>query len=229
MRTYPHGRRPVATLLAAATLATGLSAGASESLARGGGHAGGFHSFTASSIGHQMSALGRASPVAGLSTTPAPVSGSGGAPEHHHQPPPPSTSTTTTVVTTNPSSAAPTTVTSTPPVTADVTPGTFSSTSPPVTLTTETPTSTGGTLAPDTHPGGGGDTLVACMALWETGTHMTKVEWRDTCVRTLNGMDVAGGLQADSGNPSKPEQAAHVPRKAIVAHVTRQRQNSSQQ
>jgi hypothetical protein len=35
------------------------------------------------------------------------------------------------------------------------------------------------------RPGGGGKTLADCMAFWEPATHMTKAEWRTTCLRTL--------------------------------------------
>lgn len=38
--------------------------------------------------------------------------------------------------------------------------------------------------APST-PGGGGKGLGACMAFWEPATHMSKPEWRATCLRTM--------------------------------------------
>lgn len=44
--------------------------------------------------------------------------------------------------------------------------------------------------APST-PGGGGDTLQACMGFWDSGTHMSKVEWRAACTRTLNRLDLS--------------------------------------
>ena len=43
--------------------------------------------------------------------------------------------------------------------------------------------------APST-PGGGGDTLQACMGFWDRGTHMSKGEWRAACTRTLNRLDL---------------------------------------
>jgi hypothetical protein len=58
--------------------------------------------------------------------------------------------------------------------------------SPPV---TDTIASSGGTAAVD-HSGGGGETIAACMGFWDTATHMSKVEWRETCKRTLNGLDL---------------------------------------
>jgi hypothetical protein len=39
-------------------------------------------------------------------------------------------------------------------------------------------------------PGGGGDTLQACMGFWDRGTHMSKVEWRAACTRTLDRLDL---------------------------------------
>jgi hypothetical protein len=39
-------------------------------------------------------------------------------------------------------------------------------------------------------PGGGGDTLQACMGFWDPGTHMSKVEWRAACTRTLHRLDL---------------------------------------
>lgn len=47
--------------------------------------------------------------------------------------------------------------------------------------------------APST-PGGGGDTMAACMGFWDAGTHMTKAEWRSACTRTLNRIDLASPL-----------------------------------
>ncbi len=38
--------------------------------------------------------------------------------------------------------------------------------------------------------GGGGGTINDCMALWDKDTHMSKSEWRRTCRRTLNGIEI---------------------------------------
>src|SRR5215470_4438538 len=38
--------------------------------------------------------------------------------------------------------------------------------------------------APST-PGGGGKSLLACMNFWEPATHMSKIEWRAACQRTM--------------------------------------------
>ncbi len=52
-----------------------------------------------------------------------------------------------------------------------------------------------GSVNPGTKPGSesygsGTRSLVAdCMALWDRGTHMTKLEWRRTCQRTKNALD----------------------------------------
>ncbi len=34
-------------------------------------------------------------------------------------------------------------------------------------------------------PGGGGNTLAACMGFWDSGTHMTKAEWKAACARSI--------------------------------------------
>jgi hypothetical protein len=34
-------------------------------------------------------------------------------------------------------------------------------------------------------PGGGGNSLASCMSFWEPATHMSKPEWRATCLRTM--------------------------------------------
>ena len=45
----------------------------------------------------------------------------------------------------------------------------------------------GGTGSPSesvqSAPGGGGNTLQDCMNFWDSGTHMSKSEWRVTCQR----------------------------------------------
>ena len=51
--------------------------------------------------------------------------------------------------------------------------------------------SPGGTLtsspseAEPSRPGGGGKSLADCMKFWEPATHMTKVQWRAACLRTM--------------------------------------------
>jgi hypothetical protein len=34
-------------------------------------------------------------------------------------------------------------------------------------------------------PGGGGKSLADCMGFWDAATHMTKVEWRAACKRSM--------------------------------------------
>jgi hypothetical protein len=56
----------------------------------------------------------------------------------------------------------------------------------------ETPNelSSGGTPRQGPLFGGGGSTLADCMSIWDRTTDMSKSEWRATCVRTLNGIDL---------------------------------------
>ena len=107
--------------------------------------------------------------------------------------------------------STPTTTSSAPPVTANtarnsaLTGGTdpaIGQSSPPV---PEVFASGGGTAAVD-HSGGSGKTLADCMQLWDAHTHMSKPEWRITCVRTLNGID----LPADGGVTVPTSTHAHV-------------------
>jgi hypothetical protein len=65
---------------------------------------------------------------------------------------------------------------------------------------------TGGGTATVDHTGGSGKTLADCMQLWDPHTHMSKPEWRVTCVRTLNGID----LPADGGVTVPASAHAHV-------------------
>ncbi len=53
-----------------------------------------------------------------------------------------------------------------------------------------TATSTSPSEAAPSLPGGGGETLQDCMKFWDRGTHMSKVEWRAACTRTLNRLDL---------------------------------------
>jgi hypothetical protein len=82
----------------------------------------------------------------------------------------------------------------------------------------------GGTLSPST--GGGGETLAACMGLWDSSTHMTNGEWRATCVRTLNGMDIGGGV-TDFASTNPNAQQASGGRQPTTARVIRQRQRAN--
>ena len=50
-------------------------------------------------------------------------------------------------------------------------------------------TASGGS-SPQPDYGAGGPTLASCVAIWEPALDMTKSEWKATCVRTLNGVDL---------------------------------------
>ncbi len=76
---------------------------------------------------------------------------------------------------------------------------------PPIQVTQPAPgfdpvtATSGGSARTNPTPGGGGATLPECMALWDRSTHMTRAEWRETCQRTLNGLDLPTG-DASTGN-----------------------------
>src|SRR5262245_22277649 len=44
----------------------------------------------------------------------------------------------------------------------------------------------GSTSESPSRPGGGGDSVEACMGFWDAGTHMSKQEWRAACRRVEN-------------------------------------------
>jgi hypothetical protein len=78
------------------------------------------------------------------------------------------------------------------------------------TATASTPTSASPSESAPSIPGGGGDTLEACMGFWDRGTHMTKTEWRTACTRTLNRIDLAApGLGAPRPAGPGPAAIAH--------------------
>lgn len=144
-----------------------------------------------------------------------PVSGSGKGAGHHHGRPPSGGSTGSSAASSDSGavieqSTTPTT-SSAPPVTANTTRNpsltggtdpTIGQSSPPV---PDVFASGGGTAAVD-HSGGGANTLASCMSFWDASTHMSKPEWRATCVRTLNGID----LPADGGMTVPTSARAHV-------------------
>jgi hypothetical protein len=63
-------------------------------------------------------------------------------------------------------------------------------------------------------PGGGGDTLADCMDMWDAGTHMSKVEWREACARTLNGLNVPVDSPPTASANRKRERLTHDNHKA---------------
>lgn len=72
-------------------------------------------------------------------------------------------------------------------------------------------TASGGSSPPPDY-GAGGPTLASCMAIWEPALDMTKSEWKATCVRTLNGVDLPV-----SGN----QVAHHTSQRSTHAHRNR--------
>lgn len=130
---------------------------------------------------------------------------------HHHQnPSPPGTTSSSTTVVETDSSVPDTASTGATPPSAVASPGVNIAALPaPSSPPTETDVSTGGTAAPVTQPGGGGDTLADCMVLWDAATHMSKAEWRQTCKRTLNGIELAGEPAPNATASSKRASVAH--------------------
>jgi hypothetical protein len=186
----------------------------------GGGHAiSAPHAMTARHPAAQSFAEGRGFTLPSSATT-QPVagqqgSGKGSGAGHHPGKPPPGGSTGSSAASSSAGGgieqSTPTATSSAPPVTANttrnsaLTGGTdpaIGQSSPPV---PNVFASGGGTGAVD-HSGGSGNTLAACMQLWDTATHMSKPEWRATCVRTLNGID----LPADGGMTVPTSTRAHV-------------------
>jgi len=53
-----------------------------------------------------------------------------------------------------------------------------------------------GVPLPET-PGGGREGLAACMEFWDSGTHMTKAEWKAACERSVNRLQTISGTKKD--------------------------------
>jgi hypothetical protein len=47
------------------------------------------------------------------------------------------------------------------------------------------PGSSSGSESAPSKPGGGGKSLADCMGFWDAATHMSKVEWRAACKRSM--------------------------------------------
>jgi hypothetical protein len=71
--------------------------------------------------------------------------------------------------------------------------------------TTEGGFATSPSLAAPSLPGGGGGTLEDCMHFWDRETHMSKVEWRAACQRSLHRLDDVTKELARKPIPPKPE------------------------
>lgn len=203
MSIFLRSSATCAGYLAASVLAISAAAPVSVAFAHGsgGGHFSAPHAMIGVPASHAPLVV---SPHVGQTSGTNAVLDHGSSPQfgeahHNRHPTPPTgsqTSPTSTVVT------SPTDDIVFPPIpsVADTPmPAAPTSAATPSTAIQETPVpdtsfSTGGTLAVDQHPGGGGDTLASCMAYWQPDTTMTKTEWRDTCERTLNGLDAGGGV-----------------------------------
>ena len=61
----------------------------------------------------------------------------------------------------------------------------------PIALTTG---GSSGVALPET-PGGGREGLAACMEFWDSGTHMTKAEWKAACERSVNRLETISGTK----------------------------------
>lgn len=59
----------------------------------------------------------------------------------------------------------------------------------------------GGTRTQAQQSGAGGPTLADCMSNWDPTTDMSKSEWKATCIRTLNGIDLPTEGVADTTAP----------------------------
>lgn len=217
MSIYSRSSAACTGCLAVSVLILGTAAPASVAFARGlgSGHFSAPHAMTSVPASHALPTSARAAgqmsaPSTGLEHGSPPNSS---AAHHHHHPSPPSggkTGTASTVVT------SPSDDITFPPLLTPQDTVVPSVSAPAIGPTTavqqsqvpDTSFSTGGTLAIDQHPGGGGDTLAACMSFWQPDTTMTKAEWHDTCVRTLNGLDSGGGV-TDNLAATTPAQGTH--------------------
>lgn len=174
--------------VAASLLLAGLS---NAALARGGGH-GGSHGMAANSSvllpkpgpAHRMPP---GKPPSGPPTSVAPVDTSSTAPVTIPVTPPPPAALAA------PAPSMPAIAPLSPPPPQNILSGGGSGR---VDLyVSPTAGSTSPSEAAPSIPGGGGDTLADCMRFWDRGTHMTKVEWRAACTRTLRRLDLRMPLQ----------------------------------
>ena len=210
--------RALFLLLSASLFASGPAS------ARGGGHAFaaphavmGTHAAAQSSMPEDTfaSPLSIRAGGVGMSTTPSSGNGMG----HLHDQPPSGGNTHSSAAVDSTGAviqqSTPTTTSSAPPVAASTTRNTaltsgtdpaIGQPSPPV---PDVFASGGGTAAVD-HSGGSGNTLASCMQLWDASTHMSKPEWRTTCVRTLNGIDLPTEVGAATVHTHSRHAQAHL-------------------
>lgn len=166
MLTFPLRRL---TVVAACLIAAGYASGVE---ARGGSH-GGSHlqarAVAPTKPGGSQSATATAVPI----VVPTPQVQSAAPPPSALQPPAPAAAAIAPL---------------SPPPAQDVLAGGGSSRTD--LFASPTAASTSPSEAAPSLPGGGGETLQDCMKFWDRGTHMSKVEWRAACTRTLNRLDL---------------------------------------
>lgn len=155
---------------------------------------------------HARSSHG-AAPVSGIQTHASAPSGQATAPTRMPSP----SSSTTSGISLAPSTAAPPFATTVPSPPVGSTPSpvnvpTIAPLSPPLDTAIS---SGGGTPTTNSGGGGGGKTLADCMAFWDAGTHMSKPEWRQACQRTLQGIDLLGGVTVTAAQPKTGARHVH--------------------
>jgi hypothetical protein len=146
-----------------------------------------------STFRYQADPGGAAGLVARSVAPPTGVSGSSGATGSASA----SSSAAATTITIAPPSAPPDRVT---PPSAIAAPMTDIAPVAPLSSQLQTQFATGGVVQPNlalspgsaspsesapSAPGGGGKSLADCMGFWDRATHMTKVEWKAACLRTM--------------------------------------------
>lgn len=75
------------------------------------------------------------------------------------------------------------------------------------------------------NPGATGLTLADCMAVWEPALHMSKVEWRATCARTLNGVELPPDTKtahADGVQQANVKHVTHRPHRAVTSAMAKE-------
>lgn len=219
------------SLFAGLLLAGLLTPACTIAYARGGGFSGGFHGgASAGAIQSHSAEMPSLTPHASMAPAPlSPLAHAGstmqtGGGHRHHRPPPGSGGSGgsgATDLSVDQSTSAPTqTQVPSPPANTGRNPALTGGTdpaigqpSPPVADTF----ASGGGSAPVDHSGGGGNTLASCMGFWDSSTHMTRTEWRQTCVRTLNGVDLPTEL---GGQPAPSSGAQHAHRATGTRHAS---------
>lgn len=87
-------------------------------------------------------------------------------------------------------------------------------------------TDSGGSKAP-VGGGAAGPTLASCMEVWKPDTDMTRAEWKATCLRTLNGVDLPAPSGVASAGTTSGQQVAHRRTTHRTEHASRANQGYS--